>query len=210
MSILNRLSSQIGDRTEEANRKVAAQCLANPTLLDEVASGLKSRDVALVGDCAEVLTKVAEERAESVAPYAEALAMLLSHKNTRVRWEATHALALVARLSPKVIASSLPLLGEMVQSDPSTIVRDYAVTAIGSYAETGMEAAQSAYPILRKALTLWEGKQAARALDGLRNVAEVVPNLTTEIRGLAQVFCDDRRGVVRKAARSLMRATEGR
>lgn len=210
VSILDQLSSQVGDRTEEANRRVAAQCLTDPSLLEEVARGLKSKDTALVGDCAEVLTKVAEERPELVAPYAEALALLLVHKNTRVRWEATHALALVAGSSPKVIASSLPRLDVMIQNDPSTIARDYAVTAIGNYAGTSVEAAQSAYPILKKALALWEGKQAARALDGLRIVVGIVPNFEAEIRALAQGFFDDRRGVVRKAAKSLMRAIGGR
>jgi len=210
VSILGQVSSRVGDRTEEANRKVAAQCLANPSLLDEVATGLKSGDAALVGDCAEVLTKVAEEHAESAAPYAEALAALLTHRNTRARWEATHALALVARTSPKVIACCLPRLRKIIQTDSSTIARDYAVTAIGNYAMASVQAAQSAYPILKKALILWEGKHTARALDGLRNVADVMPNLVPEIRALAKGLCDDRRGVVRKAARSLVRAIEGR
>ena len=210
MSILDQLSSRVGERTEEANRKVAAQCLAKPALLDEVATGLKSRDAALVGDCAEVMTKVAEEHAELVAPYAEALAALLTHRNTRARWEATHALALLARPFPKVIASYLPRLGEMIQTDSSIIARDYAVTTIGNYARTSVQAAQSAYPILKKALVLWEGKHTARALGGLRNVAEVIPNLAPEIRALAKGLCDDRRGVVRKAARSLVRTIEGR
>ncbi len=60
MSILNQLSSQAGDRTEAANRRVVAQCLADPTLLAEIAGGLQSKEAALAGDCAEVMTKVAE------------------------------------------------------------------------------------------------------------------------------------------------------
>ena len=66
MSILNQLSSQVGDRTEASNRRVAAQCLLDPALLDEIARGLKSEDGALVADCAEVMTKVAEEHPEIV------------------------------------------------------------------------------------------------------------------------------------------------
>jgi hypothetical protein len=49
MSILNQLSSPMGDRTEYSNRKVAIQCLQDPDLLTEIAAGLKEHDAALVG-----------------------------------------------------------------------------------------------------------------------------------------------------------------
>ena len=55
----------------------------NPALLDEIAAGLKSGDAALMGDCAEVMTKLAEEKPEWVAPYARALAGLVTHKIAR-------------------------------------------------------------------------------------------------------------------------------
>jgi len=64
VGILSQLSSQVGDCTEAANRRVVAQCLANPDLLTEVLEGLKNKKAALVGDCAEVLTQVAEQSPE--------------------------------------------------------------------------------------------------------------------------------------------------
>jgi hypothetical protein len=53
MSIINQLSSQVSGRTEASNLKVVAACHANPTLLAKIAAGLSSKDIALVGDCAE-------------------------------------------------------------------------------------------------------------------------------------------------------------
>ncbi len=209
MSILDQLSSQVGDRTEKANRKVAAECLAEPELLAEIAEGLGSSNAALVGDCAEVLTEVAAECREWVAPYAEELAELLGHKKTRVRWEATHALALVAEFASHVITDVVPQLGEMVHRDRSVIVRDYAVDAVGNYAKLGAPAAHDAYPVLAEALRAWKGKHAAHALEGLLNVVQVLPRLAAEIRALAEPFVEDRRARVRKAAEALMRATGG-
>ena len=206
MAILDQLSSQVGDRTEEANRGVVAQCLANPDLLAEVAGGLGSREPALVGDCAEVLTEVAKEHPEWVAPYAQVLSMLLAHKKTRVRWEAMHALALVTTEASQVVAPLLPQLGEIIRSDESTIVRDYAVDAVGNYARTGMQAAKEAYPVLKEALSVWSGKHAAHALDGLANVAVAAPGLGDEIRVCGQRYLDHSRGVVRKAAKALLKA----
>lgn len=208
MSILNQLSSQVGDRTEASNLKVVAQCLADPKLLAEIAVGLKMQDIALVGDCAEVLTKVAQVHPEWVVPHAEGLPMLLIHKNTRVRWEAAHALALVATLTPASIAPLLPLLMEKIRSDASVIVRDYATDAIANYASTSQFASECAYDLLKETLTLWGGKQAGHALQGLAHVARLVPAKLVELQGIGEQYSHSERAVVRKAAKGLLKVID--
>ncbi len=208
MSILEQLSSQVGDRTEHSNLDVAEQCLLEPRLIPEIAEGLTRQDPALVGDCAEVLTKIAEENPQLVAPHAQALAALLTHTNTRVRWEAMHALAAMAPLIPEVLAGRLPQLAELLDHDPSVIVRDYAIDAVGTYAQTSTSAALAAYPILVKSLTLAEGKHAAHALNGLRQAAAAAPTLREEIMAMGLRYRDHERGVIRKAARALLKALE--
>jgi hypothetical protein len=205
MSLLKQLSSQVGDRSEEANREAAALCLADPSLLPEIAAGLQSTDPALLADCAELLTMVAQERPAWVAPYAPALAALLNHKHGRTRWEATHALALIADLAPAVIAPLLPQLAETVRKDKSVIVRDYTVDMLGRYGRTSAEAARAVLPLLQEALTLWEGKQAARALHGLAEVSERLPSQAAEIREIGQRFSSHPRSSVSKAAKQLLK-----
>lgn len=206
MSILTKLSSQVGDRSEYSNRKVVIQCLDDPDLLAEIAEGLRSKNAALVGDCAEVLTQVAEQHPDWVASYAEALTALLSHKTTRVRWEAMHALALVAASAPTVVSSLLPTLAEKVRTDSSVIVRDYATDAIANYAATGKLAAERAHPLLREALTVWNGKHAGHALKGLVNVARQAPALRDELYAIGEEYSRSGKGVVRKAVKELLRA----
>ncbi|HOH30356.1 MAG TPA: hypothetical protein PLC40_11825 [Candidatus Hydrogenedentes bacterium] len=208
MSILAKLSSQVGDRSEYSNRKVVIQCLDDPDLLAEIAGGLKSTNAALVGDCAEVLTMIAEQQPDWVAPYSEALAALLNHKVTRVRWEAMHALAFVATSAPTAIGSLLPTLAEMIRADSSVIVRDYATDAIANYAATGKSAAERAYPLLKEALTVWNGKHAGHALKGLTNVAKKVPALREELYAIGEEYFQTGKTVVRKAAKELLRAIE--
>ncbi|MDZ7337361.1 MAG: hypothetical protein ONB30_02340 [candidate division KSB1 bacterium] len=210
MSILARLSSQVGDRSEYSNRKVVMQCLDDPELLAEIAEGLRDKNAALVGDCAEVLTQVAEQHPDWVAPYAEALATLLSHKTTRVRWEAMHALALVAASAPKVVSFLLPTLIEKVRADSSVIVRDYATDAIANYAATGKSAAESAYPLLKEALAVWNGKHAGHALKGLVNVARQIPALRDELYAIGEEYSHSGKGAVRKAALELLRTIESK
>lgn len=205
MSILNQLSSQVGDRTEKSNRKVVDLCIEQPALLLEISAGLSSEEAALVGDCAEVLTEVAKQYPEWVSPHARALSALLTHRVTRVRWEAMHALALIADRVPEVIAPLLPKLMDIFRKDTSVIVRDHTVDALGNYARTGEAQAQSVYPLLVEALTLWDGKQAAHALEGLAKVGSASPDLVKELWSIGIRYHDDPRGRVRKAAKALVR-----
>jgi hypothetical protein len=208
MTIVNELSSQVGDRTAQANLRAAALCLDNPHFLKELAEALLRKDADLVGDSAEVFTKVAEQRPELVAPYADALSPLLQHKKTRVRWEVTHALALVATLAPQTIQAHLPRLQDMIRNDGSIIVRDYAVDAVGNYAAVGKKEAQEAYPILKEALQLWDGKQAGHALNGLIHVARQVPALRDDLRAIGQTHLTHGRAAIQKAAKALIKTLE--
>jgi hypothetical protein len=208
VSILDQLSSRVHDRTAKPNLKAAAQCLKKPALLNEIAQGLKGQDAALVGDCAEVLTEVAGKEPELVARYATDLAPLVNHATTRVRWEAMHALALVATRVPRVIASLLPRLDEIIRLDGSVIARDYAVDAVGNYAGTSPSAARAAYPLLVDALTVYDGKQAGHGLMGLAKAVAADPGLRDELGPIGERFADSTSGVVRKAARTLTKAME--
>lgn len=208
MSIITKLSSQIGEKTEEGNRNVAKECLQNPILLNEIGAGLTGKNAALIGDCAEVFTKVAEENPTLVVPYAELLQGLLEHKTTRVRWEAMHAMALMATNIPNQISTLLTQLKEIIHSDKSTIVRDYAIDTVCNYVNVGKPEADEVFPLLKEALHLWEGKHRARVLNGLLNVSNQSPEHILEIRGIAEEYLEDNRGVVKKAAKALIKAID--
>ena len=206
MSILDQLSSRVGDRTERSNRAVAEWCLADPSLLPEIAAGLQSGDRLLAGDCAEVLTMVAEVGPALVSPFVADLCILLDHDYTRARWEAVHALALIATRAPETIHSNLPTLADMIRTDRSTIVRDHAVDAVANYASIGPQQAEESYSILLEAVELWEGKHAHHALPGLAHVAGSHPEHREEILRVAEGMLNHPKGVVRKAARNLLRS----
>lgn len=208
MTIVSLLSSQVGEKTEEGNRFVAKECIQNPTLLNEIKDGLTSKDKALIGDCAEVFTKVAEEKPELVVPFTDYLLPLLSSKTTRIRWEAIHAISLITINIPKQIFLLLPKIKELIESDKSTIVRDYSVQAVCNYAEVGEQEALTAFPILKETLLMWEGKHRSRVLTGLLNVCKSAPECVLEIRGIAEEYVDDQRSGVKKAAKSLIKAID--
>jgi hypothetical protein len=203
MSALDRLSSARGDRSEASNKVIAAEALERPEILDELAAGLALDDRKLLGDCVEVFTEVAKENPALVAPYAERLIPLLRHKDTRVRWEATHAVALVAALVPDQVEPLLPDLMDKIDRDRSVIVRDCTVMALGEYGRSGPEAARQTFPLLRQALEAWEGKHAKLVLEGMEGLVEVVPAFEPEMQAAAQTCLDHQRANVRRLARRL-------
>ena len=208
MSILQQLSSVVGDKTEASNRKVTEKCLQDRNLIQEIGAGIMSDKPALVGDCAEVLTKVAEQEPSWVSPFYPQLVPLLNSKKTRVRWEAMHAIALMAELLPEEISTLLPKLRQCIQSDKSTIVRDYAIETISAYAKTSHTAALASFPILKETLYVWEGKHRGRALKGMSHVVSQAPECAVEARMIAEDFLHDNRGVVQKAAKALVKVID--
>lgn len=207
MNILDHLSSRTGDRTSQSNHKVAAQCIENPALLAFIANALQSSDVLLVGDGTEVLTVVAESRPELIVTYIQQLIPLLSHRTTRVRWEAAHALSYVAPLAPREIQQLLPRLKEIISKDHSLIVKDYTIDILGNFAKLGQQEAKIVYPLLKMALSISEGRHAVHALHGFQNILAANPRYSRHIRPVAERFVRDKRVVVRTAAKSLLQAT---
>jgi hypothetical protein len=205
MKLTSKLSSQVGDKSEESNRNVAAMCLRNPDLLGDIADGLQSDDGAMVGDSAEVMTIVAEVHPELIIPWAEYLPPLLDHPRARVRWESMHALGLIASLVPDFIETKLNRIGDIINNDSSVIARDWAVRTVSEYAGTGQDAAKKAYPLLKDAVAIRQNRHAHHAFPGMEKVAEYFPRKRREIESIAEEFTDSKRGVLKKAARQLLK-----
>ncbi|PMC39578.1 hypothetical protein CJ195_06580 [Bacillus sp. UMB0899] len=208
MTILSKLSSQVGERTEEGNRFVVTLCMENPLLLNEIKGGLKEKDPLLIGDCVEVITKVAEVHPELVVSFTDLLIELLHAKTKRIRWEAIHAISLLTPFIPEQIFLLLPTLIDLIHHDKSTIVRDYSIQTLVNFATIGEEEALTVYPILKDSLPLWNGKHRNRVLSGLLNVCKQAPTCILEIRGIAEEFIEDNRTGVRKTARSIVKAID--
>jgi len=204
MNILSELSSQIGDRTEAANKRVAAKALREPNLLEQIASGLMSPDRKLAGDCAEVMTDVAAEKPELILPYSNSLITRIDHEDTRVRWESMHTLAEIASKTPENISTIVHKLVERIAIDKSVIVRDYAIRTLGEYGGTSTEAARQVWPHLRKALTLWEGKHAGKVLEAMYNVVSIDPSLKVDAKKIAKQFNGHRSAKARTMAKRLL------
>jgi hypothetical protein len=206
-NLVEKLSSQCGDKTQAANVAVADICVAEPDLLVELVPALAHKNVKMAGDAAEVFTMVAQKTPKAILPYATALLSQLQNKATRVRWEVTHALALIADEIPREIEQNYARLEKILENDASVIVRDYTTDMIGRYAKAGKTEAQKAFSTLRDMLQIWGERHATRVLEGLMHVANSLPEAGTEIQAIAQTYAESMKPTIKKTAKKLLKQT---
>ena len=208
MEILNQLSSQKGDKTEDSNRLVAEKCIANPRLLAEIAVGLEDKDKKLQSDCIEVFTLVSETKPELIVQYAENIVPLLSGKDAKTRWEAAHTLSYIADRIPDIISHILPLLQSLIEKDHSTIVRDYTIDTIANYAKISVETSEEAFELLKFTLDLWGEKHARQVLKGFNYVLDHISDYKTEINALVQPYLSANKKIVATEAKKIVKRIE--
>jgi hypothetical protein len=78
------------------------------------------------------------------------------------------------------------------------------VKAVGEYGTSGPEASRQAFPLLRRALQVREGKHAKLVLEGMEELAAVEPALEPEVQVAAQTCLDHKRAKVQRSARKLV------
>jgi len=205
MEILNQLSSQKSDRTEDSNKIVAEKCIANPRLLAEIAIGLEDKDKKLQTDCMEVFTLVSEKKPELVVLYADNIVPLLSSKQAKARWEAAHTLSYIADRIPDIISAILPFLQSLVEKDESTIVRDYSVDTIANYAKISVETSKRSFDFLKFTLELWGEKHARQVLRGFNYVLDNSSDYHAEINKLVQPYLTASKKIVATEAKKIVK-----
>ena len=205
MSIILELSSQLKINSNEPNKLVARKCISDPVLLDEIITGFNSKDKKLVGDCIEVFTEIALTNPELIIKYIHDFIPLINHKETRIRWEAMHSLALTAHLVPDVIFKLLTDIMEIIRDDKSIVVRDYSIETIVRYAATSKQAALEAFPMIEEILDLWKERHAARIIEGLIHIQNFIPNFADKILNITDEYLESQRSSVKKAAIKLQK-----
>ena len=208
MEILNQLSSQKGDKTEDCNKIVAEKCINSPRLLAEIAVGLEDKDKKLQSDCIEVFTLVSEKKPEFVVQYAEDIIPLLYSKGSKIRWEALHTLSFIADKIPDIISSILPALQSLIEKDESTIVRDYSIDTVANYAKVSAETSKEAYELLKSTLDLWGEKHARQVLRGFNYVLDNCTEYKAEINLLVQPYLTVNKKIVATEAKKIIKRTE--
>jgi hypothetical protein len=101
-------------------------------------------------------------------------------------------------------------LERMLREDKSTIVKDYAILALGRAASADAAAAEAAFPLLTTVVAELGDKFASKALDAMTLAAETAPELASQALMYGYDYRDHDKASVKKAARALLRRLEKR
>jgi hypothetical protein len=153
MSILNKLASAKGSRSENSNIILAKELVnqGSRERIDKIVENLWNRDKIIQGDCISVMEQIGLLEPKLIAPYVSDYLKLLSSKNNRMIWGAMIVLAIVADLKSDEIFKNIKLVIETTQKG-SVITHDNGIRVLARVASANEEYNQRLFPILVKEL----------------------------------------------------------
>ena len=109
MSVLQLLSSSIGRKDKEQNKKLAAEIVnqENFESIKELVVNLNSNDKNIQSDCIDTLYEAGYRKPELIADYNKDFLKLLESKNNRLVWGGMIALSTITDLKHKEVFESI-------------------------------------------------------------------------------------------------------
>jgi len=117
MSIINLLSSSLGQKGNDANIKLAKEIVEKESknAIKELVDNLNNNDKKIQADCIKTLYEAAYINPQMIADYYSDFLSLLSNKNNRLVWGGMIALTTITDLKHKEIFTALDLISESIK-----------------------------------------------------------------------------------------------
>jgi hypothetical protein len=128
MNVINKLSSSLGQKGNDANIALAKEIVEteNSDEIKELVENLKNKDKKIQADCIKTLYEIAYIKPDLIASYYSEFLGLISNKNNRLVWGGMIALMTITDLKSKELFTSLDLISDTVNQG-STITIDSGV-----------------------------------------------------------------------------------
>ncbi|MCD4746339.1 MAG: hypothetical protein K8R58_08575 [Bacteroidales bacterium] len=122
MSILQLLSSSIGRKDKEQNKKLADEIAnqENIEAIKELITNLNSNDKNIQSDCIDTLYETGFRKPELIADYYNDFIQLLESKNNRLVWGGMIALSTITDLKHKEVFEALDKI--MTVTDKGSVI----------------------------------------------------------------------------------------
>lgn len=178
MSILDKLSSAKGTKSQEPNKKLALKiCKENDKeAVGELVQNLNNSDKNIQSDCAGMMEYIGFERPGLITKYTDNLIDALGSGNNRVVWGVMIALSTIAKKSTKVIFERRSEVIKAIESG-SVITVDNGVKVLAKVASVKEEYSKELFPYLLRLLERCRAKsvpQYAESISVAVNVANKV------------------------------------
>lgn len=117
MSVINQLSSSLGQKGNEANIALAKEIAEseNTEAIKELVENLENKDKKIQADCIKTLYETAYIKPDLIADYYSEFLGLLSSKNNRLVWGGMIALMTITDLRNTELFASIDLISDTVK-----------------------------------------------------------------------------------------------
>ena len=158
--MLTKLASSLGRNDEEPNIELAIElCEANNVKgIEEIVSGLKSKEKAIANDCIKVLYEIGSRKPELIAAYTYDFISLLLSKNNRLAWGSMTALATIADISADEIYNNLDIV-KKAYAVGSVITVDNSITVFAQLCKVNDNYRKEVFPFLMQHLATCRSKE---------------------------------------------------
>jgi hypothetical protein len=131
MSVLNKLASSLGEKSEVPNQLLAKEIIKknDKKAVKELVDNLSSKNKNIQSDCIKTLYEIGEQKSELIADHYKEFVKLLSSKNNRLVWGAMTAVDTITLHHPKEIYNALPKLIDITEKG-SVITTDHLVNIL--------------------------------------------------------------------------------
>lgn len=116
MTVINKLSSSLGQKGNDANIALAKEIAEteNSNAIKELVENLGNKDKKIQADCIKTLYETAYIKPDLIAEYYADFLGLLSSKNNRLVWGGMIALSTIADLKSEELFESMDLISDTV------------------------------------------------------------------------------------------------
>ncbi len=160
MTILDRLATSLGQRSDVPNQELAHELAAKKDSvgIKELAENIWNKNANIASDCIKTLYEIGYLKPELIAPYVNDFLKIIKSKQNRLVWGGMLALATIAALKPSEIFKQVDLV-KKVTREGSVITTDNGIKTLAVVAGAKTEYNQVIFPFLIEHLQTCRSKE---------------------------------------------------
>jgi hypothetical protein len=160
MSVLDKLATSLGQRSEVPNQKLARELAEKKDAagIRELAENLWNKNGNIASDCIKTLYEVGYLQPELIAPYVNDFLQLIRSRENRLVWGGMLALSTIAGLKADEIFTQVELV-KKVTREGSVITCDNGIKTLALVAGTKEEYNKVIFPFLIEHLQTCRSKE---------------------------------------------------
>jgi hypothetical protein len=160
MSVLDKLSTSFGIRSEIPNQELARELADKNDAagVRELAENLWNKNANIASDCIKTLYEIGYLKPELIAPYVNDFLKIIKSKQNRLVWGGMLALSTIAALKPAEIFGQVDLVIKITK-EGSVITTDNGIKTLAIVAGAKPEFNKNIFPFLIEHLQTCRSKE---------------------------------------------------